>query len=362
MRHQTDPVDDDLTALRDACDRALNLHGPQTAADLLATVPPGTATDHYGEGGVVAELEAEVAGLLGFPAAAYLPSGVMAQQSALRVHADRRGRRTVVYHPMSHLEQHEEQAPARLHGLVGRPTGDRHRLLLRADLDAVAEPPAALLVELPQRDIGGQLPPWDDLVAQVDWARGRGAAAHLDGARLWEASAGYGRAPAEIAALFDTVYVSFYKGIGALPGCCVAGQPDVVAEVRAWRRRMGGTLFGLWPGAASALGCLRRRLPLFPAYLQRARDIADAIRDLPGVTVVPDPPQTPMLHLLLRTGPDEVRAAARALAEDGLWTWQQFMTTGDPGVQLAELSVGDATMALPIEEIRAAVAALAGSR
>ena len=96
-----------------------------------------------------------------------------------------------------------------------------------------------------------------------------------------------------------------------------------MAEVREWRRRMGGTLFGLWPGAASALTCLRRRLPLMPAYLDRAREIADAVRDLPGVTVVPDPPQTPMLHLLLRTGPEDVHGGGvRKLAEDGLWTWE----------------------------------------
>jgi threonine aldolase len=352
---------DDLDTLRRACDRALNGHGPQTAAALLATIPQNTEIDRYGDGGVVAELEEEVAGILGLPAAAYLPSGIMAQQAALRVHADRRGRRTVVFHPDSHLRRHEDQAPERLHGLIGRPAGDRHRLLLRADLDDVAECPAALLVELPQRDLGGQLPPWDDLVAQTGWARERGAAAHLDGARLWEASAGYGRPPAEIAALFDTTYVSFYKGIGALAGCCLAGPEDVVAEVREWRRRMGGTLFGLWPGAASALTCLRRRLPLMPAYLERAREVADSVRDLPGVTIVPDPPQTPMLHLLLRTTAEEFAAAVRALAEDGLWTWERAMPTGDPGVVRVELSVGDATMALPIAEVGRAVAALSGS-
>ena len=78
----------------------------------------------------------------------------------------------------------------------------------------------------------------------------------LVGARLWESAVGYGRQPGEIAALFDTVYVSFYKGIGALPGCGVAGSADVIAQVRDWRKRMGGTLFGLWPNAASALTCL----------------------------------------------------------------------------------------------------------
>ena len=351
---------DDLDALRQACDRALSGHGPQTAAGLLATIPPDTALDRYGEGGVVAELEAEVATVLGLPAAVYLPSGIMAQQAVLRVHADRRGRRTVVFHPESHLDRHEGRALERLHGLVGRPAGDRDRLLLRSDLEGVAEQPAALLVELPQRDIGGQLPAWEDLVAQVAWTRERGAAAHLDGARLWEASAGYGRPPAEIAGLFDTTYVSFYKGLGALPGCCLAGPEDVVAEVREWRRRLGGTLFGLWPGAASALTCLRTRLPLMPDYLERTGEIAGAVRDLPGVTVVPDQPQAPMLHLLLRTGADEFGSAVRSLAEGGLWTWQRAMPTGDPGVQRVELAVGDATMALSLDEIRTAVAALTG--
>jgi threonine aldolase len=352
---------DDLEALRQSCDRALSGHGPQRAADLLATVPPDTLVDRYGDGGAVAELEAEVAALLGLPSAVYLPSGTMGQQAVLRVHADRRGRRTVLFHPECHLRQHENQALERLQGLVGRPVGGRFQLLTLGDLQRVAEPPAALLLELPQRDLGGQLPAWEDLRAQVAWARERGAAAHLDGARLWEAAAGYGRTPAEVAGLFDTAYVSFYKGVGALAGCCVAGPEDVVAEVREWRQRMGGTLFGLWPGAASALTCLRRRLPLFAGYFQRACEIADAVRDLPGVTVVPDPPQTPMLHLLLRTDADRFAAAVRTLAEAGLWTWERALPTADPGVVRVELPVGDATMALSIEEIRAAIAALARS-
>ncbi|MEU2350147.1 beta-eliminating lyase-related protein [Modestobacter sp. NPDC049651] len=351
-------MDDDLKALRPSCDRSLAGHGVWRVADQLADVPADTEVDRYGDGGVVAELEGEVADLLELPAAVYLPSGVMAQQAALRVHADRRGRRTVVYHPQAHLEVHEGRALERLQGLVGRPTGHRDRLLLRSDLDEVAEQPAALLVELPQRDLGGQLPPWEDLVEQVRWAHGLGAAAHLDGARLWEAAAGYDRSPAELAALFDTVYVSFYKGIGALAGCCLAGPEDVVAEVRTWRRRMGGTLFGLWPGAASALTNLRRRRSRFPAYLVRAREVADAVRDLPGTTVVPDPPQTPMLHLLLRTTPDAFRAASLELARQGLWVGLHPAPTGDPGTLRVELPVGDATLALTVGEIRAAVAAL----
>ena len=358
------PATDELTlaeetALRDQCTVFLAGHGPLTAASLLASIPADTVLDRYGQGGAVAELEEEIGGLLGKQATVFVPSGTMAQQSVLRVHADRRQRRTVIFHPMCHLDRHEGQAYQRLHGLTGRPAGDPDRLLTIGDLTAIAEPPAALLIELPQRDLGGQQPDWAGLVAQAGWARERGAAVHLDGARLWESTAGYGKPPAEIAALFDTVYVSFYKGIGALPGCCVAGPADTIAEVREWRQRMGGTLFGLWPNAASALTCLRRRLPLMPGYLSHARAIAAALGGVAGVRVGHDPPQVPMLHLLLGTTQEAYTAAARKLAaEQRIWVRPKAGTTADPGVQRMELSVGDATCALEPGQVRDIVSAL----
>jgi threonine aldolase len=349
----------ELTALRDQCTRFLHYNGPVRPADLLATVPADTVPDRYGDGGVVTELEERIASLLGKPAAVFLPSGTMAQQAVLRVHADQRQRRSVLFHPRCHLDVHEGRGYQRLHQLTGRPVGDRHRLLSAADLAAVAEPPAALVVELPQRDLGGQQPSWADLAAQVDWAREHGAAAHLDGARLWESAAGYGRAPADIAGLFDTVYVSFYKGLGALPGCCVAGPDGIIGQVREWRHRMGGTLFGLWPNAASALTCLDRRLPLMPRYLAHAQAIADALRGVPGVQVIPDPPQTPMMHLLLSTSAAGFRAAALRLAKDhGIWTWPEPMSRVDPLTQRVELAVGDKTLAVPPAEAASIITAL----
>jgi threonine aldolase len=348
-------MDDELIRLRDTCTRALVANGPARPAELLATIPPDTAVDRYGDGGVVTVLEQEIADLLGKPAAVYLPSGTMAQQSTLRVHADRRGRRTVAWHPRCHLDQHEDAAHTRLHGLVSRPVGDPERIITIDDLRGIAEPLAALLLELPQRDLGGQQPEWDDLVAQTTWARETGAAVHLDGARLWESAAGYGRPLADVAALFDSAYVSFYKILGALPGCCVAGEADVVAEVREWRHRMGGALAALWPGAASARTCLQERLPRLPAYLEHARAIAAALRGIPGVDVVPDPPQTPMMHLLLRTTREAFTATATALAREGLWTWTAPFATPLPDVQRVELAVGDATCALGVDEIVAVV-------
>jgi threonine aldolase len=340
-------------ALRRSCTRFLVWHGTRTAASYLAELPEDTDTDLYGEGGVVAELEAEVASLLGKPSAVFMPSGTMAQQTTLRVHADRRGRRTVLFHPHCHLDHHEERGYERLHGLHGRPVGEFERLISVDDLESVAEEPAALLLELPQRDLGGQLPAWEDLVAQAEWARARGAAVHMDGARLWGCGPFFERSLPEITELFDTVYVSFYKQLGGLAGACVAGPEDVVSEVREWRRRHGGTLYGMWPNAGSALNVLRMRLPRIADYRRHALAIADALRDLADVDVVPDPPHTTMMHLVLYRPADALRSAALRMArKDGIWMWARFFPTGAPRASRVELETGDATLEFTPEEVR----------
>jgi len=98
-----------LKQYRWICQRALNGHGNKSAADLLAEIPCDLGVDRYGDGGAVAALEEEVRTVLGKPAALFLPSGTMAQQIALRIHADRRSVRTCAFHPTCHLEIHEEQ-------------------------------------------------------------------------------------------------------------------------------------------------------------------------------------------------------------------------------------------------------------
>jgi threonine aldolase len=346
--------------LRRRCTRFLNMHGSRPPSVVLAEVHDvlgDVEADRYGDGGVVTELEGEVAVLLGKPAAVLMPSGTMAQQIALRIHAEHTGRRTVLWHPACHLALWEDQAAERLHGLHPRPVGDRRQLMTLADLEEVAEYAAALLIELPQREIGGRLPDWDDLVAQTGLARSHGTATHLDGARLLESLPFYGRTAAEVAALFDSVYLSLYKGLGGISGCLLAGDEQLVAEAREWRHRHGGTLFELWPYAAAGLAGLRLRVPRMPTYVAHAQAIAAELATLDGVRLVPDPPVTPMMHVYLRGEAEALDAAVRRIAVDrGLWTWPKTFTTELPGWQAVELSVGDATMGFTPAEVRALVA------
>ncbi|MFT5222491.1 MAG: threonine aldolase [Glaciecola sp.] len=352
-----DNFKDEAARLEASCTRALVLHGQRNTAQLLAELPTDIVSDEYGDGGVVSELEDEVAELLGVEAAIFLPSGTMAQQIALRIHADASARRTVLLHPTSHPVLHEDQAMERLHGLQPRPVGDPTALLSRGHLDEVAEAPAALLLELPQREIGGQLPEWDDLVAQVQWAQDRGAAVHLDGARLWQCGVAYDRSLPEIAALFDTMYVSFYKDLGGLSGSCLTGSLEFAAEVREWRHRHGGTLFAMWPYAASSLAALRMRLPRMASYRTHALALAAGVDDLDGVRVHPGPPQTSMFHLKLRGTATALLEGLRSIAkDDGISTWSDTHPTGHPDWRSVEMTVGDATLDFTPAEFRSIAA------
>jgi threonine aldolase len=345
-------MDQDFVKLRARCDRGLTLHGLREPESFLADMATETGLDVYGEGGAVEALEAEVGKLLGKPGAVFMPSGTMAQQIALRIHADRRKIRTFGCHPTSHLLLHEDHAYERLHALMAVPVGDSRKLIGIEDLGAISEPLAAFLFELPQREIGGQLPEWSELEEQVAHVRERGAAVHVDGARLWECTPYYGKELHEIAALFDTVYVSFYKGLGGLSGCCLAGEEDVIEEARLWRHRHGGTLWSLWPLAASSLGAMRKRLPLMPRYYEHAQAIASALRDLPGLELVPDPPHTPSMQLHMKTTEDRFFETVRSIAEEeSIWTWSYVFGADTPSIRIVELAVGDATLGFTPSEI-----------
>ncbi|MFE9426624.1 threonine aldolase family protein [Kitasatospora sp. NPDC006697] len=364
--------DDRRFALWRAADRILSGPRPVTlherlaelGADARACVDPAERPDFYGDG-VVAALEHQVADLLGKRAAAYFPTGTMAQQVALRCWARQRRCPVVAGHPLSHLETHERRAYRRLTGLDAVFPTTAPRLPSAAELRALDEPYGVLLVELPLRAAGFVLPDWSELVELTAEARAAGAAVHLDGARLWEAAAHYGRPPREPAALGDSVYVSFYKALGALSGAALAGPAELIAEARAWRHRYGGQLYQQWPAALSARAALVRELPRLPGYLAHARVVAEGLRaataGLPGARVHPDPPHTHQFQLWLPYPPGLLTEAGLAHCRrtgDGLFgTWWPGPV---PGLAMTELSVLAPALGWTAEQVADSVLAFLG--
>ena len=315
-------------------------------ADLAEEAAGGGDADRYGAGGVVAEVEEQVRELLGAEAALLLPSGTMAQQIALRIHADARGHRAVAMHPTSHPLLHEEGTLRELHRLRAAPVGDPASLVTADELLAVDDL-AAVLVELPQRETGGQLMAFDDLASLSQRCHDAGVALHLDGARLWECGPAYGRPLSDVVALADSTYVSLYKGLAGPAGAVLVGTAELVDQARVWRRRHGGTLPWLWPFALGARHGLRTHLPRMTEYVEHAKALAAAIGEVAEVVV---PPVTPLFHVLLPGEPEAVEEVMLDVsAESGV-----FLGGADPGprpgVARREVYAGAAALEVPADE------------
>ena len=320
-------------------------------ADVAASLDEPGRWDRYGEHGPVAALERRLAELLGKPAVAMFPSGVMAQQSMLRVWCDAGGSRRVAMPALSHLLRSEADGPRLLHGLEPALLTDGARVPAVADLAAIPGPLGAALLELPLREAGFLLPSWDELVAFSEACRSRGVPLHLDGARLWESAPHLGHTPAEVAALADSVYVSFYKGLGGLSGAAVAGPEEQVAQVRLWRTRMGGTLFSLLPYAVAALRGLDRELPRMAEYHERAVALAERMA-AHGIRVSPSPPHTNAFRIHVERDADDVNERrVGAMEAEHLALTPPWRAADVPGWSWTEFGVGPATTEWDVDEV-----------
>ncbi|CAM5619914.1 Threonine aldolase OS=Streptomyces alboniger OX=132473 GN=CP975_19760 PE=3 SV=1 [Streptomyces alboniger] len=319
-------------------------------------------SDIYGNG-VVEALEEKVAGLLGTEAAAFFPTGTMAQQVALRCWTGRTGSPTVALHGLAHPELHERNAFSQVSGLRPVRVTSEPRLPTADEVRDFDEPFGALMLELPLRDAGFVLPSWEELTEVVATARERDAVVHFDGARLWESTVHFGRSLEEIAGLADSVYVSFYKSLDAYGGAALAGPRTLVEEAKAWRHRYGGTLFQQFPTALSALIGLERELPRLPEYVAHARVVADAMRagfeaaGVPWARVHPEVPHTHDFQVWLPYDVDVLsEAAIRQAEETRTVLFADAWDHKGPGLACTEVYVRAAGLEWTRDDVRSAVA------
>jgi threonine aldolase len=267
---------------------------PRDYAGLLARLAatPGITPDDYSQGGVVAELEARMAALLGKEAAVFMPSGTLANHLALRLLA-KNGRRVLVQRE-SHLYCDEGDCAQLLSGLVLVPLAAGRASFTLAEAAAeiagppearVAIPVGAISIETPVRRISGEAFDFTEMRRISAYARERGIGLHLDGARLLIEAVYTGVSPAQYAALFDTVYVSLYKYLNAAAGAILVGPKALLDGLYHQRRMFGGGLPHVWPYAAVALYYLDGFAERFTAAAAAADKLLAALAAHPRVTV-----------------------------------------------------------------------------
>jgi threonine aldolase len=355
------------TELHARCTTVFPGHRARTPAEMFAAMAAwcdanGIAHDTYGDGALIQGFERRVAELLGLEAAVFCISGTLAQVTTLRLAADARGRAPVALHPTAHIFVHERSNYQLLGHFDALRVGDPYRPWTAADIVNVPDRLSAVALEIPMREIGGQLSSWDDLQAIKAHCRAHDIHLHMDGARLWEAAAGYGRPVAEIAAGFDTVYTSLYKGIGGLGGAMLAGRREFVAQAAEWFKRQGGNVFHRSPYVVAAAMQFEQRLAAMPACFERTRFLFDVLRDHPVLRVNPAQPQANMLHVHLPVSRERALDIRLQLARDhGIWPFNRVSHGMLPDTSFFEIYVGDNLLDAPDGRVREAVALLAAA-
>jgi threonine aldolase len=234
---------------------------PRAYASLLAEITSREeiVEDVYLLGGEIERFERRWAELLGKERAVFMPSGTLANQLALRVLAG--DRRRVIVPETSHIYNDTGDASQTLSGLTlvplapGKATftcGEVEDVLSRTAGGRVRTEVGAIAIESPVRRLRGQLFDGGEMERLSAFARERRIGLHLDGARLFIASAYTGIPPAQYAAHFDTVYVSLWKCFNSGIGAILAGPRSLLGDVFHVRRMFGGNLAAGWPAAVVA--------------------------------------------------------------------------------------------------------------
>jgi threonine aldolase len=333
--------------IKQACQHFLSRPPAAPAADALARLAAhpaaADAIDEYGAGGAVARLERATSERLGKASGLFFIKGVTAQLCVLRAYADARNCDNVVFHPLSHMDIDEAGAVERVTGLHAIRLG-RHAPYTSHMLEALTEKLAVVVVELPLRRAGFLLPELDDLRRLSATCRERGIPLHFDGARLWEAAAGYGVSEAELAALADSVYVSYYKGLGGLGGAMVAGKQVFIDSLKVWKTRYGGNLYTAYPYAIAALDGLEQMAPRQRDFVDRARTLAQGLGAIPDLVVQPDPPHTNAFQVWFPGAPSTLSQLHRQFAANsGFWLFDGFSEAPLSGHAMAEIQIGPAS-------------------
>jgi len=326
---------------------------PREYAHLLSSIlsEGEIEEDYYSNGGVVEELENQMAQLLGKERAVFLPTGTLANHLAVRIQAGSRSR--IIVQKESHIYNDSgdcAQLLSNLNLLPLAPAGGTFTLedvqasIRRADGGRVTTGVGVIAIESPIRRLLGKLFDYEEMKRICAFAKDEGIATHLDGARLFMASGYTGISPAEYASHFDTVYVSMWKYFNAPSGAILAGPKALLDDLYHPRRMFGGGLPYAWPLAAAALHSIGGFEERFAAGVAAGREFKPALNGIPGLRVedISDGSNVYMLHV----DSADLSHMRAGLAERGI-----ILPAPNPNFRGFALGVNETLARRPVEEM-----------
>jgi threonine aldolase len=282
----------------------------------MAAAPLGD--DVFGDDPSVNALQDKIASLLGFEAALFVPTGTQSNLCGVLSHCQR-GDEYIVGQ-MQHCYRWEGGGAAVFGSVQPQPLNHQpDGSLAIADIEGAIKPDdphfARTRLLALENTLGGKLLPMSYLQQATDFARSKGLATHLDGARLFNAavaqaaaSGGDARSEARrIAGLFDSASVCFSKGLGAPVGSALCGSRDFIARARRIRKMAGGAMRQSGLLAAAASHALDHQVERLADDHALARRLAEGLAGIEGLQV--EAPHTNILFVDL-VGPARERSAA----------------------------------------------------
>ena len=290
-----------------------------------AMAEAGVGDDVFGGDPTVNRLQEKVASLLGKEAAIYVPSGTMANETAIR--AQTQPGDEIIAHADSHIYHYESAAPAALSGCSMRLLDGKRGIFHADDVRAAVRPADShfprsglVVVENTHNRGGGSIWPLANIATIRRVADEFGLKMHLDGARLMNACVATGRSPTEYTRYFETVSICFSKGLGAPVGSAVAGSTETIQRVHRFRKMFGGGMRQAGIIAAGALYALEHNVNRLAEDHANAKSLAEALAEMPGVHVDPGTVETNIVYFDIDERTGTAPALCDALRERGVWT------------------------------------------
>ncbi len=277
--------------------------------------------DVYSEDPTVNRLQEMTASILGKEAALFVPSGVMANQIALKVHTQPGDE--VIAESGAHVFNYETAAAAfisnvQIHTIEGKRGIISLEQIPGAVRSSVYYNPKTRLIclENTHNRAGGTIYPLEEIHKISTYAQSHDIAMHLDGARIWNAWMATGIHPREYAQWFNSVSVCFSKGLGAPVGSAVAGSREFVDRARKVRKILGGGMRQAGIVAAGAIYALEHNVERLKEDHAKARLFADELKILPGFAIDMGSVQTNIVIIDVagtKKSPSEIVTQLRAL-------------------------------------------------
>ncbi len=279
--------------------------------------------DVYGEDPTVRALEEKAAGLLGRAAGLFVPTGSMGNQIA--VHLFTRPGTEVIGEEQCHIFNFEMGAMAALSGALPRPVAGRQGIMAPEDVEMAIHPstgystPTALLaLENTHNLAGGRITSPERIDQLVSVGRRHGLPIHLDGARIFNAAIALNLPASRLAEGCDTVMFCLSKGLAAPVGSMLVGSEDTISEARRIRKLFGGGMRQAGIIAAGGLVALETMITRLGEDNRRARTLADALAEIPGISIDPQLVDTNIVFFRLTTPGQDAAALATLLAEENI--------------------------------------------